>query len=92
MTASVPSLGVLVMLLVGAALVLGIVVLIIFILRSGSGKAFSPPPIGPWQQDAEVRGLISAGKKIEAIKLVRNRYRMGLKEAKECVESLERPA
>ncbi|MBI1292218.1 50S ribosomal protein L12 [bacterium] len=41
-----------------------------------------------WQQDAEVRALALAGDKIKAIKLVRERYKMGLKEAKECVDTI----
>ncbi|MEZ5710800.1 MAG: 50S ribosomal protein L7/L12 [Blastomonas sp.] len=38
--------------------------------------------------DPEVRALISAGHKIEAIKVVRERTGLGLKEAKELVESI----
>nr|WP_121253478.1 ribosomal protein L7/L12 [Nocardioides ferulae] len=38
----------------------------------------------PW---ADVRDLVARGKKIQAIKVVRERTGMGLKEAKELVES-----
>lgn len=38
--------------------------------------------------DAEVRALMAAGQKIEAIKLVRQRTGLGLKEAKDYVERL----
>ena len=38
--------------------------------------------------DAEVRALMAAGKKIEAIKLVRQRTGLGLKEAKDYVERM----
>lgn len=39
---------------------------------------------------AEVRRLIAAGRKIEAIKLFRETFGVGLKEAKDAVESIER--
>lgn len=39
---------------------------------------------------AKVRELLAAGKKIEAIKMVRDESGMGLKEAKEYVEAIER--
>jgi ribosomal protein L7/L12 len=41
-------------------------------------------------QDSEIQELISAGRKIEAIRIYRERYGVGLKEAKEAVEALER--
>lgn len=40
--------------------------------------------------NAEVRALVQQRRKIEAIKLVRERTGIGLKEAKDCVEALER--
>lgn len=43
---------------------------------------------GAWLQD--VRVLLSQGQKIEAIKLVRQQTRSGLKDAKDFVEALER--
>lgn len=45
-----------------------------------------PPPMSP--SDQELRQLVLAGKKIEAIKLHRQRTGMGLKESKEYVEGL----
>ena len=60
----------------------------------------SPPPLAPAAQRVapgsvniqlgrDLEQLLSAGKKIEAIKLVRERTGMGLKEAKDAVERLE---
>ena len=45
---------------------------------------------GSFQPDAELQQLIQAGEKIAAIKLVRERTHLGLKEAKDYVEALER--
>lgn len=45
---------------------------------------------GNAERIAEVRRLITAGKKIEAIKVFRETFGAGLKEAKEAVEALER--
>ena len=49
---------------------------------SGSNLALSPAAL------SDVRALIRKGHKIEAIKRVREETRMGLKEAKDFVESL----
>ena len=45
------------------------------------------PSLGP-DGDRDVRVLLASGQKIQAIKLVRELTRMGLKEAKDYVESL----
>lgn len=45
-----------------------------------------------WPIDDEVRRLALAGQKIEAIKVLRARTGLGLKEAKDVVESVERGA
>lgn len=39
--------------------------------------------------EEEIRGLLAAGRKIEAIKLYRERTGVGLKEAKDAVESMD---
>lgn len=44
--------------------------------------------VGASVMNAEAKSLLNAGKKIDAIKLVRNMTSMGLREAKEYVESL----
>ena len=65
-----------------------------------SPLASDPPPVASSAQRVEpgsvnlqlgreLEQLLSAGKKIEAIKLVRERTGLGLKEAKDAVERLE---
>jgi ribosomal protein L7/L12 len=44
-------------------------------------------PVVP-QVDADAARLLARGNKIEAIKLVREKYRLGLKEAKDYVERM----
>jgi ribosomal protein L7/L12 len=51
---------------------------------SGAASGGSGPPHGA------IEGLIREGRKIEAIKLWREATGLGLKEAKEAVEALER--
>jgi ribosomal protein L7/L12 len=68
------------------------------VLREKLGVA--PPPITTQIQPVAVpqlatgsgymEGLIRQGKKIEAIKVYREQTRVGLKEAKEAVEAMER--
>lgn len=41
-------------------------------------------------QDPDIVGLLAAGQEIEAIKRYRERYRVGLKEAKDAVDAMER--
>lgn len=45
-----------------------------------------PAEGGPWM--AEVKALVDSGKKINAIKLYRERTGLGLKEAKDAVEAM----
>ncbi len=54
-------------------------------LRTAS--AMPPPPAG--SVEAEIRGLIARGKKIEAIKRARDSWHLGLAEAKDLVEAIE---
>jgi large subunit ribosomal protein L7/L12 len=52
-----------------------------------------PPPAAatlPPETEAQVRVLLAAGRKIEAIKLARDATGLGLKQTKELVESMER--
>lgn len=62
-------------------------------MRSGSPAAapasMSPVTILPPEVEAEVRALLAAGRKIEAIKLARDATHMGLKDTKDLVEALE---
>lgn len=61
-----------------------------------AGRDLSAPPrpmvrVGDERIDnEEIRALIRADRKIEAIKLVRERTGLGLAEAKDAVEALER--
>jgi len=77
---------------IGIGVVLMIVV--IAIVRSAArGPAVTlPPPNLPSlaEVDPAILERIRAGRKIEAIKLYRERYGIGLKDAKEAVEALER--
>ena len=50
----------------------------------GAPAALLPPEI-----EEQVRGLLTAGRKLEAIKLTREATHLGLKEAKDLVESME---
>jgi len=77
--------------------VLFLIVLVLFALRGRSGRrdlleppAAGMPPSLPANVDGEVRTLIRAGEKIEAIKLVRTAAGLDLKEAKQLVERMER--
>lgn len=63
-------------------------------LRTETPSTFTlsnlPDIAGQAQNLAEMARLIRAGKKIEAIKLYRQIFRVGLKEAKDAIEALER--
>lgn len=57
----------------------------------GAADETASPPIpapAPGSLDAEILGLMQGGKKIQAIKLYRERAGVGLKEAKDFVEAL----
>lgn len=57
-------------------------------------RATRPAPVValPAETEAQVRALIAAGRKIDAIKLARDATGMGLKESKDLVETMERQA
>ena len=46
----------------------------------------------PPEVEADVRALLAAGRKIEAIKLARDATHLGLKETKDLVDAMERQA
>lgn len=85
--------GKLLILVVG--LVLGLL-LARYLRGQRAGRDLSAPPrpmvrVGDERIDNdEIRALIRADRKIEAIKLVRERTGLGLAEAKDAVEALER--
>ena len=51
---------------------------------AGAAAVILPPEV-----EERVRGLLTAGRKLEAIKLTREATHCGLKEAKDLVESME---
>ncbi len=55
-----------------------------------AGQAAAAVPLGklPRDIDSEIRRLVAAGKSVDAIKLVRERTGLGLKEAKDLVDGL----
>lgn len=63
----------------------------VVIVRSAPPAAEAPPVDGSDLAGA-ARALLAAGKKIEAVKLVRERTGLGLKEAKDFVDGLEQGA
>jgi ribosomal protein L7/L12 len=67
-----------------ALVVVAVVALVVFLFSRGDSRA--PFPAQP-PSDAAVRALVQAGRKIEAIKMVRELHGLGLKEAKDWVES-----
>ena len=78
--------------LVAFVLVIGIA---FFIATKSRAKRIAAPPreISPEERketDDEVLRLLASGKKIQAIKIYRQCYQTGLKEAKDAVDLLER--
>lgn len=89
------------LIIVGGIILLGIGVLVAVIsLRRAGGdvtqsaysSTMSTPPSSniPAEKLAQVQALLNANRKIDAIKLVREITNLGLKEAKDYVEALER--
>ena len=48
------------------------------------------PPRSPEELDGRIRGLLAQGKTIEAIKIYREFHHVGLKDAKDVVDAMER--
>ena len=88
--------------LIGAGLF--VLVLLVLVVRPGRRRdpllggqpslahAKQPVPVATLSADteAQVRALLTAGRKIEAIKLAREATRLGLRQAKDLVEAMER--
>lgn len=70
-------------------LIVGIIVAVL-VLRSMSTRGGSSPRIHEPPSEENIRRRIAAGQKIQAIKDYRQAHGVGLKEAKEAVEGLER--
>ncbi|MFB9662468.1 ribosomal protein L7/L12 [Glycomyces mayteni] len=58
------------------------------LIMANLGIAQAAPPEEPWL--AEVRSEIRSGRKIQAIKVYREHTGLGLKEAKDAVERMEK--
>lgn len=60
----------------------------------GAKSVLGPVPVATLSPEVEreVRALLAAGRKIQAIKLARDATHLGLKETKDLVEALERRA
>ena len=74
--------------LIGAAIAAIVAVLV---MRARRAKLESPPqpPIDPGLEgDAAIAAYVQRGRKIEAIKLYREYYGVGLKEAKQAVDRM----
>ncbi|MDP5277550.1 ribosomal protein L7/L12 [Sphingomonas sp. DG1-23] len=88
--------------LIGAGLVVLLLLALLLRPRRRDPLMGGQPPIArtskpaaavttlPPETEAEVRALLAAGRKIEAIKLARDAAHLGLKQAKDLVESMER--
>ncbi len=87
-------------LLLGGLILIAVIAIVILRRQAGSGivivqsapPAAKAPPVDDSDLAGTVRALLAAGKKIEAVKLVRERTGLGLKEAKDFVDGLEQPA
>ncbi|OZG71785.1 hypothetical protein BTA51_19335 [Hahella sp. CCB-MM4] len=75
---------------IGIIVVAVILVLVAIKSRGKEGGTINSIPVPPADQatDEDIRKLAGSGKKIQAIKLYREKYGVGLKEAKEAVEAL----
>ena len=72
----------------GAMLIFGVFVVALLRARKDSPALRRPPPPMPEELKQQVRSLIAQHRQIEAIKLVREQTNLGLKEAKDIVDSL----
>jgi ribosomal protein L7/L12 len=72
------------------ALVIGVVLALVLLRRHG--EVATVPAAGSSAQATTVESALAAGRKIEAIKLYRQEHGVGLREAKEAIEELQRRA
>ena len=78
--------------IVPAIVVLVVVAVIFFAAGKNSGKSAAPisqVPLNREQAQAEITSLLANSRKIEAIKIYRSVYAVGLKEAKDAVEAID---
>lgn len=83
---------VVILLALGALLVIGFLLFSMFRRWGTMPTTSAPPPQIPAElaNDYEIRRLLAHGNKIQAIKRVRELTGLGLKEAKDYVDALER--
>jgi hypothetical protein len=78
--------------IIGAILVAAVVVVVLMLWLRRGQDVVVVPPVPPTQlggdMPADVQALLAQGKKLEAIKRVRELTGLGLKEAKDYVEQL----
>ncbi|WP_038027823.1 hypothetical protein [Picosynechococcus sp. NKBG15041c] len=74
--------------------VLGFFLVVMLVSILGDQGKRPGPLSGPKQpgSDGAIQQAIASGRKIEAIKLYRQKYNVGLKEAKEAIEQMARDA
>jgi len=72
----------------GTMLIVGVFIVALLRSRKDSSAIRRPLPPLPEELNQQVRGLIAQKKTIEAIKLVREKTGLGLKEAKDIVDNL----
>ena len=71
------------------ALVVGVLLAVVLLRRHG--EVATGPAGGSSAQVTTVEAALAAGRKIEAIKLYRHEHGVGLREAKDAIEQLQRP-
>jgi len=71
-------------------LVVGVALALVWLRRHG--EVATVPAAGSSAQATTVESALAAGRKIEAIKLYRKEHGVGLREAKEAIEELQRRA
>jgi ribosomal protein L7/L12 len=59
-------------------------------IRESSRMPLGPRPTTPEQLESEVHRLLAGGRKVQAIKRYRVFHRVGLKEARDAVEEMEK--
>jgi len=72
----------------GVMLIIGVFIVALLRSRKDSSALRKPLPPLPEELNQQVRSLIAQNKQIQAIKLVREHTNLGLKEAKDIVDSL----
>ena len=97
--ANIPAWAIIAFFIFDSIVMIGVVVFVLSRRNQSPPTYTNPGAPSPWNSslnstssfdESEVRRLIQLGQKIPAIKLVREHTGLGLKEAKDAVEELER--